>query len=151
VKVDLLPFKLCSLFIHHPRASLRPDVESNSTRTVISLQAVISADWRHDVIISDESRFELYDDSRSVWIQRGVYAERTFHPMPKHNSSIMAWGQSDGITNRNSSLSLGHSTPKDTKKCRTIMELLMTCDVILVRVWSFPASWSSRRSSENDH
>jgi hypothetical protein len=47
-------------------------------------------DWRHDVIISDESRFRLSDDSRSMWIQRGVYAERTFHPMPKHNSSIMA-------------------------------------------------------------
>jgi hypothetical protein len=37
VKVDSLYFKLCSLFIHHPRASSRPDVESNSTRTVIYL------------------------------------------------------------------------------------------------------------------
>jgi hypothetical protein len=53
-------------------------------------------DWTHVIIISDESRFGLYDDSRSMWIQRGIYAGRTFYPMPKHDSSsIMAWGQSN--------------------------------------------------------
>jgi transposase len=49
-------------------------------------------DWTKDVIISDESRFGLYCDSRSLWMQRGVYNERTFHPLPKHDSSIMVWG-----------------------------------------------------------
>jgi hypothetical protein len=49
-------------------------------------------DWTNEVLISDESRFGLYDDSRSMWIQRGVYAQRTFHPVPKHDTSIKVWG-----------------------------------------------------------
>jgi transposase len=49
-------------------------------------------DWAREVIISDESRFGLYDDSRCMWVQRGVYTERTFRPTPKHDSSIMVWG-----------------------------------------------------------
>jgi transposase len=49
-------------------------------------------DWTRDVMISDESRFGLFDDSRSMWVQRGVYSEHTFHPVPKHNTSIMVWG-----------------------------------------------------------
>jgi transposase len=55
-----------------------------------SLEGTI--DWTQDVIISDESRFGLYDDSRSMWIQRGVYSQRTFQPVPKHDTSIMVWG-----------------------------------------------------------
>jgi transposase len=51
-----------------------------------------SIDWTRQVIISDESRFGLYDDSRSMWVQRGVYTERTTRPVPKHDSSIMVWG-----------------------------------------------------------
>jgi transposase len=50
-----------------------------------------SIDWTKDVIISDESRFGLYCANRSLWMQRGVYNERTFHPLPKPDSSIMVW------------------------------------------------------------
>jgi hypothetical protein len=49
-------------------------------------------EWSGDVIISDESRFGLFDDSRRLWIQRGIYTERTFKPTPKHNTSFMVWG-----------------------------------------------------------
>jgi transposase len=48
-------------------------------------------DWAGEVIISDESRFGLFDDSRRMWIQRGVYTDRTVRPTPKHNASFMVW------------------------------------------------------------
>jgi transposase len=49
-------------------------------------------DWASQVIISDESRFGLDDDSRRMWVQRGVYNDRTLKPTPKHNASFMVWG-----------------------------------------------------------
>jgi transposase len=65
-------------------------VEKRLAFSVDARQGTI--DWTREVIITDESRFGLYDDSRSMWVQRGVYTERTFRPTPKHNSSIMVWG-----------------------------------------------------------
>jgi transposase len=48
-------------------------------------------DWAKEVVISDESRFGLYDDSRRMWIQRGVYLPQTFKKIPKHSPSVMVW------------------------------------------------------------
>jgi transposase len=49
-------------------------------------------DWAAEVIISDESRFGLFDDSRRMWIQRGVYTDLTMRATPKHDASFMVWG-----------------------------------------------------------
>jgi hypothetical protein len=48
-------------------------------------------DWSMDAIISDETRFGLFDDSPWMWIQRGIYPERISEPTPKYNKSFMAW------------------------------------------------------------
>jgi hypothetical protein len=49
-------------------------------------------DWASQVVISDESRFGLYDDSRRMWVQRGVYTPETFQEIPKYSPSLMVWG-----------------------------------------------------------
>lgn len=49
-------------------------------------------DWSNSVIFSDESRFCIHDDSRRVWIKRGVYNEGTFVNEQKYNQGIMVWG-----------------------------------------------------------
>jgi transposase len=51
-----------------------------------------SVDWAADVIITDESRFGLYDDSRRLWVQRGVFRETTTKPKPKFQKTFMCWG-----------------------------------------------------------
>jgi transposase len=48
-------------------------------------------DWSSDVIISDESRFAIGEDSRRRWIRRGVYLENTFCKKNKFRKSIMVW------------------------------------------------------------
>ena len=35
-------------------------------------------DWQNCVVLSDESRFCLHDDSRRVWVKRGVYNDGAF-------------------------------------------------------------------------
>lgn len=49
-------------------------------------------DWQNCVIFSDESRFCIHDDSRRVWMKRGVYNEGTFINEKKYNQGIMVWG-----------------------------------------------------------
>lgn len=48
--------------------------------------------WAGDVIISDESRFGLFDDSPRIWLQRGAYNEKTFRGREKFTKTFMAWG-----------------------------------------------------------
>ena len=48
--------------------------------------------WKDCVIFSDESRFCLHDDSRRIWIKRGVYNDKTFVNEKKYNVGIMVWG-----------------------------------------------------------
>jgi transposase len=46
-------------------------------------------DWGSEVVISDEPHFGLFDDSRRIWIRRGVYTEETFRDRPKFELSLM--------------------------------------------------------------
>jgi hypothetical protein len=48
-------------------------------------------DWASEVIISDQSRFGLFDDSRRQWIPRGEYPDQSFVSFPKHPQSVMVW------------------------------------------------------------
>jgi transposase len=48
-------------------------------------------DWSSDVLISDESRFAIGEDSRRRWIRRGVYLDNTFCKKSKFTKSIMVW------------------------------------------------------------
>jgi hypothetical protein len=48
-------------------------------------------DWSSNVIISDESRFSMVDDSRRRWIRRGVYLSNTFQKKSKFSKSLMVW------------------------------------------------------------
>jgi transposase len=50
-----------------------------------------SINWGGDVIISDESRFGLYDDSRRLWVQRGIFREKASKAKPKFRKSFMCW------------------------------------------------------------
>ena len=56
------------------------------------LQLSSGIDWEKAVIISDESRFKLHDDSRRVWVKRGVYNPGTFRGKEKFSKGIMVWG-----------------------------------------------------------
>jgi hypothetical protein len=47
--------------------------------------------WSNSVIISDERRFALHDDSRRAWLKRGVYNEGSFKNQEKYSKSIMVW------------------------------------------------------------
>ena len=49
-------------------------------------------DWQNCVIFTDESRFCLHDDSRRIWIKRGIYNDQTFVNEKKYNIGIMVWG-----------------------------------------------------------
>jgi transposase len=48
--------------------------------------------WGEEVVISDESRFSMQDDSRRMWIQRGIYTEKTFRATEKFKKTFMVWG-----------------------------------------------------------
>lgn len=48
--------------------------------------------WEDGVIFSDESRFCLRDDSRRIWIKRGVYNDATFINEKKYDIGLMVWG-----------------------------------------------------------
>ena len=49
-------------------------------------------DWEKAVVISDESRFGLRDDSRRIWIKRGLYNPGSFREKEKYPKAIMVWG-----------------------------------------------------------
>jgi hypothetical protein len=49
-------------------------------------------DWSADVVMSDESRFGLDEDSRRMLVARGVYNAGTFKMCPKDTESGMLWG-----------------------------------------------------------
>ena len=55
-------------------------------------QEAAGINWESDVIISDESRFCLSDDSRRIWLKRGVYHPNTFRGEVKFPKGIMVWG-----------------------------------------------------------
>jgi hypothetical protein len=48
-------------------------------------------DWASEIIISDESHFGIFDDSRRMWVQCDVYTDRTLRLTPKHNTSFIIW------------------------------------------------------------
>jgi hypothetical protein len=48
-------------------------------------------DWTRDIDISDERRFCLHDDSRRMWVQRGLYNDETFVATEKISKGIMVW------------------------------------------------------------
>jgi transposase len=48
-------------------------------------------DWNMDVVITDESRFCMFPDSRRIWVQRGVYNPKCALKLPKHSQGIMVW------------------------------------------------------------
>ena len=47
--------------------------------------------WRHNIIITDESRFGMYPDSSRLWLRRGNYNEKTFVSTEKFYPTIMVW------------------------------------------------------------
>ena len=49
-------------------------------------------DWEEGVVFSDESRFCVRDDSRRIWIKKGIYNDNTFVSEKKYNRGIMVWG-----------------------------------------------------------
>lgn len=49
-------------------------------------------DWGEMVVFSDESRFCMRDDSRRIWVKRGVYADNTFVNEKKYDIGLMVWG-----------------------------------------------------------
>jgi hypothetical protein len=48
--------------------------------------------WATDVVISDESRFALFSDSRRRWVQWGSNSPNCFVRHPKKKTSVMVWG-----------------------------------------------------------
>jgi hypothetical protein len=48
--------------------------------------------WSSNVILSDESRFGLEDDSQRIWVKRGTYNKQSFRQKSKVAKSIMVWG-----------------------------------------------------------
>jgi hypothetical protein len=47
--------------------------------------------WSTSVVITDESRFCLVDDSRRRWLRRGVYSDNNFCSTMKFPPSVMVW------------------------------------------------------------
>jgi hypothetical protein len=47
-------------------------------------------DWARDVVISDKSRFGLFDDSRRQWIPRGEYSDANFVSSSRQPQSLWA-------------------------------------------------------------
>jgi hypothetical protein len=50
------------------------------------------SEWPSEVIISDESCFGVFDESRRIWVQCDIYTDRMLRPTPKHNASFIVWG-----------------------------------------------------------
>jgi transposase len=74
---------------------LRPTLTANQkTKRVEFCRKALNGpiNWEAEVVISDESRFGLNDDSSRIWVQRGVYSEQTFRDQQKFNKSVMVWG-----------------------------------------------------------
>jgi hypothetical protein len=63
--------------------------ESRVTVCEYALHGTIT--WDRDVIILDECRFGLHNDSRQISVQRGAYNEQSFKTIPKHDSSFVVW------------------------------------------------------------
>jgi hypothetical protein len=77
----------------NPRRQQRLTPAQESKRLLFSENQLMSSiNWYTDVVISDESRFSLHDDSRRVWVKRGVYNAGTFRQEEKFSKSIMVWG-----------------------------------------------------------
>jgi transposase len=68
--------------------------EAQKEKRISFCTSALSGDlaWDSDVVISDESRFGLFDDSRRIWVQRGVYTDNTFSSVPKFSKSFIVWG-----------------------------------------------------------
>jgi hypothetical protein len=49
-------------------------------------------DWSEKVVLSDESRFGLQNDSQHIWVKRGIYNKESFRQKRKVEKSIMVWG-----------------------------------------------------------
>jgi hypothetical protein len=75
------------------RAKLSDDnVEKRLSFCQKVLETLSAIDWSADVVISDESRFGLYEDSRKMWVARGVDNAETFNACPKYTQSVMVCG-----------------------------------------------------------
>lgn len=48
--------------------------------------------WGETVVFSDESRFCMRDDSRRIWVKRGVYNENSYINQKKYEIGLMVWG-----------------------------------------------------------
>jgi transposase len=57
-----------------------------------AIQARAQLDWTKSVVISDESRFALFSDSRRAWVQTGYPSPKTFLGQPKKAAGKMVWG-----------------------------------------------------------
>jgi transposase len=99
-----LNFEISSASINSIRKLLHFKYTSPRTRPLLTetqiakrltfCQKALSGEinWAGEVIISDESRFGLFDDSRRIWLQRGIYHEITFRGKPKFQKTFMVWG-----------------------------------------------------------
>jgi hypothetical protein len=50
-----------------------------------------SIDWYGDVIIADESMFDIDDESRRLWIQRGTFRDIMTKPKPGFQKCLKCW------------------------------------------------------------
>jgi hypothetical protein len=100
---DLLGLQISPSTVNSIRHALHFKFQSPRTRQLLSplqkekriafakKQLIGDIDWCNSVIISDESRFALHDDSRRVWLKRGIHIEGTFKSYEKFSKSIMVW------------------------------------------------------------
>lgn len=68
------------------------DIHISNRLSFCHEQLLGKINWEDCVVLSDESRFCIRDDSRRIWIKRGVYNENTFINEKKYNTGIMVWG-----------------------------------------------------------
>jgi hypothetical protein len=94
--IDEVRFRLLFNFVR-PRAQPFLKPIQKSKRVEFCQKALRNAmeggpDWATDVVISDESRFGLFSDSRRRWVQLGANNPAAFVKRPKHDTTVMVWG-----------------------------------------------------------
>lgn len=56
-----------------------------------ALENITNIDWTKDVVITDESRISLFNDSRRVWFQPGMRNPKAIVRSPKKAQGFMVW------------------------------------------------------------
>ena len=64
------------------------DVHISKRLNFVEKHEISGIQWDREVIISDEARFCLQDDTRRVWMKRGVYNDGTFIKEKKFNKRV---------------------------------------------------------------